>query len=84
MWCQYWGGKKDNGDWFASAFRLGALRTLKEVWSKVDRATFDRLVEDYYEAKENPSKFPAFYEKCESFVPRQPPPCAEPPDSPFN
>jgi len=64
---QYWGGQKTHFDSFG--FELIPLRLLKQASEQVDRATLEDLAQDYYAAREDPTKIAGFVNRCEEIVP---------------
>jgi hypothetical protein len=60
---QRWGG-----GWGHNTYTIGGefveLWLLRKAWDKADQPTFHDLVEDYYATRKDPSKTPAFCEKC--------------------
>jgi hypothetical protein len=66
---QHWGGGGEHFDWFG--FEVGPLWRLKEVSEKVDQTTFKNLTEDYLAARQDRTKFPSFFDKCNRLAPEE-------------
>jgi hypothetical protein len=62
VWWQDWGGGR--GSSFRYGEELPPLEMLKDAQEKVNRATFEALVEDYYATVEDPKKIAGFRDKC--------------------